>query len=82
MNVPAPNAQQQALERAIHEHLDAHPHAADSAEGVARWWLGSRAAAGAVERALGELVARGLLRRVSLPDGKTLYSKKWSHPHQ
>ena len=85
MNAPPPDAQQKALERAILDHLDAHPHAADSAEGVARWWLGPRAVAaapGAVETALGELVRRGQLRCVRLPDGTALYSKEWSDPHQ
>jgi len=60
----------------IEAHLAAHPTAADSAEGVARWWVGSRgieATAGEVEPVLALLVRRHRLRRVQLADGSTLY---------
>ena len=74
------------LMHAIRDHLASHPHAADSAEGVARWWLGSRGAAVAlpdVELALRQLVARRELGEESLSDGTTLYSKNWKHkPNQ
>lgn len=61
---------------AIEAHLASHPLAADSAEGVARWWLavhGVVASALEVEQALATLVRRRRLRRVSLADGNTLY---------
>lgn len=70
------------LVRAILDHLASHPHAADSAEGVARWWLGPRGAAVTlpdVEFALRQLVARQALREESLADGTTLYSKNGKH---
>lgn len=64
------------LVAAIEAHLAAHPSAADSAEGVARWWLGSSgvaATASEVEPVLALLVRRLRLRRVLLADGSTLY---------
>jgi Fe2+ or Zn2+ uptake regulation protein len=66
------------VRRAIEEHLAQHPHAADSAAGVARWWVEARgvhASADAVRRVLAELVAAGAVRQVTLPDGTVLYSK-------
>ena len=64
------------LVKAILEYLVNHPQAADSVEGVTRWWLahnGSAPASSDVESALATLVERGLLRRVELPDGTVLY---------
>ena len=66
------------LIRAILAHLASHPHAADTAEGVARWWLGGQGGASTlpeVEAALRQLVARRALREERLADGTTLYSK-------
>lgn len=66
-----------AIAAAILAHLQAHPLAADSADGVARWWLGpahSNVTVEQVERALEQLVSRGALRRLSLMDGTILYS--------
>ena len=68
----------EAIAAAILAHLAAHPFAADSADGVARWWLGSSLAhvpPGQVEQALDLLVARGALRRLKLMDGTILYSQ-------
>ena len=68
----------EAVALAIVEHLRTHPLAADSADGVARWWLGP-AHAGVtleqVEQALELLVARGTLRRLRLMDGTVLYAQ-------
>jgi Fe2+ or Zn2+ uptake regulation protein len=69
---------------AILRHVDAHPLAADSASGVAQWWLGpahEKATREQVERALELLVARRQLRRVTLSDGTTLYSRTQSTRH-
>lgn len=65
-----------ALIQAIEAHLQAHPQAADSAEGVARWWLAGRGVAATpmeLEAALAALVQQQRLRRVQLADGNTLY---------
>jgi hypothetical protein len=64
------------IARRILEHWDAHPHAADSAEGICRWWLnddGEARAVEQVERVLDALVREGTARRVDLADGTTLY---------
>jgi hypothetical protein len=63
---------------AIEAHLRAHPLATDSAAGVARWWVGM--AVGdvglvQVEAALGLLVDRSVLRRLSVADGSVLYAQ-------
>ena len=66
------------LARAILEYLLIHPHAADSVEGVARWWLGERGVASTlpeVELAVSHLVEIRALRKERLADGTTLYSK-------
>ncbi len=61
----------------IEAHLAAYPQAADSADGVARWWLGMRgiqAEVAEVELALAALLARHRLRQSVLADGTVLYS--------
>lgn len=66
------------LVRALEGHLATHPHAADSAEGVARWWLGAWSAStplADVQQALNTLVDLQRLRCVRLADGSVLYSK-------
>lgn len=63
--------------QAIERHLAVHPNAADSADGIARWWLGSLVPPPPreeVQRALGLLEAAGRMRSRSLPDGTLLYS--------
>ena len=63
---------------AIADHLQSHPLAADSADGVARWWLGPAHASvtvAQVERALNRLVARHAMRSLRLMDGTFLYSQ-------
>ncbi len=74
----------QALIDAILAYLSQHPQAADSADGVTRWWLARNASAPSrleVEQALALMVQRGLLRRVELPDGTVLYSCDGSARH-
>ncbi len=67
-----------AIAGAILAHLHTHPLAADSASGVARWWLGPELASvtpDQVERALNALVARRVMRCLALMDGTLLYSQ-------
>lgn len=67
----------EALAKAIEAHLVAHPLATDSASGVAKWWLDAPPAAVGVddvEAALGLLVERSVLRRLTLADGSVLYA--------
>lgn len=68
----------EAVAVAITHHLQSHPLAADSVDGVARWWLGTAHAGvtvAQVERALDLLVARHAMRRLRLTDGAFLYSQ-------
>ena len=77
MNARHQDGPVQAVATAILAHLEAHPLAADSADGVARWWLGndgSSVTLEQVEQALDLLVSRHVLRRLSLVDGTHLYS--------
>jgi len=68
-----------AVAVAILDHLQTHPLAADTADGVARWWLGP-AYAGVtvqqVEQALNLLVTRRAMRCLRLMDGTFLYSQE------
>lgn len=67
------------LVRAIEAHLAAYPLAADSLDGVMRWWLGTRgihATAAEVEQALNALVAGRRLRQTRLADGTVLYAHR------
>ena len=62
---------------AIVAYLHAHPLAADSADGVRRWWLGAPGRVVGlheVESALDVLVGRSVLRRLPLADGTVLYA--------
>ena len=66
------------VEQKILHYLQSHPNAADTAEGIAMWWLGKNAAdmeIKKVEDALNNLVTKGLLRRRKFQDGHVLYSR-------
>ena len=70
--------QVEAIAAAILAHLESNPLASDSADGVARWWLGTAHPTATVEQAecaLKLLVSRGALRRLKLRDGTVLYSQ-------
>ena len=54
-------------------YLRAHPGAADTADGIAEWWLGGAPLAD-VQAALDELVTAGEVRCIGLVDGTTLYA--------
>ena len=58
--------------------MGSHPLAADTAAGVARWWLGPTHAGvttSQVTQALDLLVACRAMRRLKLMDGTLLYSQ-------
>ena len=62
------------LEEALRRYCAAHPNAADSVDGVRRWWLADPAIPLAdVEAALEALVKRGMLDVRRLPDGTGIY---------
>jgi len=60
----------------IQAYLAQHPAAADSAQGIAQWWLpglGVDVPPEAVDRALELLVARGLVVRTDVTGGAAIY---------
>lgn len=77
--------QKRVVIQAILAYLARHPAAADSAEGVARWWLGKQGngvVLEEVEAALAAMVQRGLLRPVHVADGTTLYARSTRVPRR
>ena len=60
----------------INRHLAEQPEAADTAQGIANWWLQNQRteiAPATVEAALSLLVSRGQLVTAVMPGGETLY---------
>ncbi len=62
----------------LHEYVTRHPDAADSIEGIRRWWLPPNVVASVadVQAALDRLVDAGVLSRRPLPDRSTLYTRR------
>lgn len=61
----------------ILRYLRAHPQAADTAEGIARWWIKRQRlheSVARVESALNLLVGRALVESRRSPAGTTLYA--------
>ncbi|HET7065477.1 MAG TPA: hypothetical protein VFI49_14490 [Rudaea sp.] len=57
-------------------YLQRHPDAADTLEGIVRWWLPQQryeTEKARIEQVLETLVGVGTLRRERLPDGALLY---------
>lgn len=64
------------LAHRIQEYLSAHRYAADSAEGIAKWWLAEEKncpAPESVELALKELIKMGVVRKNTNMDGTAIY---------
>jgi hypothetical protein len=60
----------------IQRYLDQHPDAADSVEGIRRWWIARirlEETAKYVQEALDRLVARGVVVKRIVPDGTAVY---------
>ena len=65
-----------AIARAIHRYVIAHPDAADTVEGIHRWWLLPtlhEESIMRVEEAVEQLVSEGVLRSISPEDGRVIY---------
>ena len=61
----------------IEAYLATHPEAADSVEGIARWWVGRGGVEAGIEDvqgALEQLVEAGSVQARTLPDGERVYS--------
>ena len=68
---------------AIGDYLAAHPDGADSAEGIAGWWLPTLGVVTTIEdteAALELLVQRGLVRRQRSTDGREVYARRETSP--
>lgn len=78
-----PRIQQDAeiatIAQQIRGYLEAHPKAADTLEGVLKWWLARQRYGETkeqVEKALDYLVVQGVASRCRLIDGTIVYSRK------
>jgi Fe2+ or Zn2+ uptake regulation protein len=63
----------------IQHYLATHPNAADSVEGVLRWWLMRQhyeESATKVQQALDHLVEEGVIEKEMLSDGKAVYASR------
>lgn len=63
---------------AIERYLGSRPQAAETVEGIARWWLHRQRFEDSVEmvqRALDLLVRRGVVERLALSGGQPMYRK-------
>jgi hypothetical protein len=63
---------------AIARYLSSHPKAADSVEGIRRWWLAPLRydeAVTVVQHALDRLLAEGVVAREAMPDGRVIYRR-------
>ena len=66
-----------ALAREIRAYLKAHPNAADSVDGIAKWWLARQRyveALDEIQEALEELVVQGVVAKHVTAGGKTIYA--------
>ena len=64
------------IRRRIIEYVHEHPNAADSAEGIAQWWLGAEArhvADAEVQGVAEDLVAEGRLLKRTRSDSSAMY---------
>lgn len=63
---------------AILRYLDEHPHAADTSEGIAKWWVptNSHADIDTVRSALARLESQGLVCRRMNADRHVVFSRR------
>ena len=62
----------------ISRYLEGHMNAADSVDGIAKWWLSRQRYEETLERvqqALDELVSKGVVKRSYTASGNTVYSR-------
>lgn len=76
MNPTHADAEVEGIAHELEHYISLHATAADTPEGIARWWLdrAEQPAVSRVEAALELLVERGVLARRLLPDGKYIYA--------
>ena len=71
------NRQIDAIADAVRRYLDQHPDAADTVDGIAKWWLPAPWCADAysVQSALRRLETQGAVSRRTLADRHVIYSR-------
>jgi len=80
LNPAATNVDDDAIDtlaREVAAYLATHPDAADTVDGISRWWLTRmrvEKATADVQRALEVLVAQRVVVERRLPDGRVVYS--------
>jgi hypothetical protein len=75
------NGEVERIARDVREYLDAHPHAADTLEGVVKWWLMRQRYGRAeelVQMALELLQQEGKIVTAKTSDGRVIYSSATS----
>ncbi len=67
-----------AIADAIVSYLDSHPDAADTIEGIAKWWLPAKMCGDmrSIHSALARLAAQGVVQRRTHADRHVVYSRK------
>ena len=65
------------LVRVLESYIASRPSAADTLEGIARWWIGgeNQPSLSRVEAALELLMQRAVVTRFPLPDGRFVYQR-------
>lgn len=69
------------ITKEIERYLLTHPYAADTIEGIAKWWLQQQRYTDSIEcihDALDVLVKRGLVKKRTNADGKNIYRYSYS----
>lgn len=66
-----------SVARSLEDYLARHPAAADTAQGIAQWWLppALRHGEAVVLKALALLELAGTVERRRLPDGREVYGR-------
>jgi hypothetical protein len=73
------NKEQKMLAEKLMGYLDKNPHAGDTTEGIAKWWLESGNTPAPVQQVaavLEILTRKGRIRKRQLQGGTVLYTKK------
>ena len=70
-NIASGDARAVAIQ--IARYLRAHPDAADTLEGAARWWISRQPPADVMERAMKMLEDVNVVQRHVLPDGTVIF---------
>ncbi len=71
------------LEQSILDYFAAHPNAADTVDGIIKWWLGEQGVSyskSEVETALESLASKGNIAKTFNKSGETIYAnRKYIH---